>query len=117
MDRTIEVGDTVHTYSQVQTYIDKYDPISVGTCYCRHEAKLNGEDIHGMPMGVCMWFGQTAEFAIERLGARALGKKEVRDVLDQAEEVGLVHMCHNTTPHEQPQMVCQCSLTQTGHLK
>ena len=106
VDRTIEAGTTVHTYSQVQTYIDKFDPISVGTCYCRHEAKLNGEDIHGMPMDVCMWFGQTAEFAIERLGARTLSKKAARDVLDQTEEAGLVHMSHNTT--DDIRFLCNC---------
>jgi Pyruvate/2-oxoacid:ferredoxin oxidoreductase delta subunit len=106
VDRTIETGAAFHTYSQVQTYIDKFYPVSVGTCYCRHVAKLNGEDIHGMPMDVCMFFGQTAEFAIERLGARALSKKEARDVLDQAEEAGLVHMCHNTT--DDIRFLCNC---------
>jgi Pyruvate/2-oxoacid:ferredoxin oxidoreductase delta subunit len=53
-----------------------------------------------------MFFGQTAEFAIERLGARALGKNEARDVLDQAEEAGLVHMCHNTT--DDIRFLCNC---------
>ncbi len=117
VDKTIEVGDTdtVHTYSQVQTYIDKFDPISVGTCYCRHEAKLNGEDIHDMPLDVCMFFGQTAEFAIERLGARALSKKAARDVLDQAEEAGLVHMSYNTT--DDIRFLCNCDRWHCGPMK
>ena len=106
VDRTIETGTAIHTYSQVQTYIDKFDPISVGTCYCRHEAKLNGEDIHDMPLDVCMYFGQIAEFAIERLGAGELSKKEARDLLDRAEEAGLVHMCYNTT--DDIRYLCNC---------
>ena len=106
VDKTIEARDTVHTYSQVQSYIDEYDPISVGTCYCRHEAMLDGEDGHGMPMEVCLYVGQTAEFAIERLGARKLSKKEAREVLDQSEEVGLVHMSTNVT--DGIRFICNC---------
>jgi Pyruvate/2-oxoacid:ferredoxin oxidoreductase delta subunit len=106
VDRTIEAGNTVHTYDQVSTYIDKNETIGVGTCYCRHAAKLVGEDTHDMPMEVCMWFGSMAAYAIERLGARAMTKAEARQVLDLAEEAGLVHMSRNTT--ENVNFICNC---------
>jgi len=106
VDRTIDAGNTVHTYDQVTTYIDKYDTIGVGTCYCRHAAKLRDEDIHGMPTNVCMWFGNMAEYAIERLGGRHLTKLEARQLLDKAEEAGLVHMSRNTT--ENIDFICNC---------
>ena len=95
VDSTIEPGNQVHTYDQVQTYIDQSDPIAVTTCYCRHAAALRDEDTHGMPNDVCMQFGQGAQFAIERLGGRKLSKKEAREVLDRAEEAGLIHMSQN----------------------
>ena len=76
VDRTIQAGNTIHTYDQVATYIDKYDTIGVGACYCRHTASLRGQDTHGMPVDVCMWFGKGAEYAIERLGGRRLSKDE-----------------------------------------
>ncbi len=106
VDRTIEAGNTVHTYDQVSTYIDKNDIIGVGTCYCRQASKLVGEDTHGMPMEVCMWFGNMAEYAIERLGARKMTKDEARKVLDTAEEAGLVHMSRNTT--DDVNFICNC---------
>lgn len=95
VDRTVAAGNQVHTYDQVQTYIDQYEPIAVTTCYCRHAAALRDEDIHGMPNDVCMQFGMGAQFAIERLGGRKLTKKEAREVLDRAEEAGLIHMSQN----------------------
>ena len=95
VDSTIEPGNQVHTYDQVQTYIDKSDPIAVTTCFCRHAAALRDEDTHGMPNDVCMQFGQGAQFAIERLGGRKLSKNEAREVLDRAEEAGLIHMSQN----------------------
>ncbi|UCD82359.1 MAG: 4Fe-4S binding protein [Desulfobacterales bacterium] len=112
VDRTIEAGNNVHTYSQVSTYIDKYEPIAVGTCYCRHAANLRDEDVHGMPMEVCMWFGNMAEYAIERLGAQQMGKEEARQVLDSSEEAGLVHMSRNTT--EDIDFICNCDRWHCG---
>ena len=106
VDRTIEAGNTVHTYDQVTTYIDKNETIGVGTCYCRHAAKLVDEDTHDMPMEVCMWFGSMAEYAIERLGARKMTTAEAKKVLDTAEEAGLVHMSRNTT--EDVNFICNC---------
>ena len=74
--RTIKAGNTIHTYDQVMTYIDKYDIIGVGACYCRQAAKLRGEELHGMPVGVCMWFGEIAENITERLGGRRFPRKK-----------------------------------------
>jgi Pyruvate/2-oxoacid:ferredoxin oxidoreductase delta subunit len=106
VDRTIEAGNTIHTYDQVATYIEKYDTVGVGTCYCRHAAKLRGEETHDMPMDVCMWFGKGAEYAIERLGGRRLSKDEALALLNIAEEAGLVHMSRNTT--EDIDFICNC---------
>jgi len=106
VDRTIEAGNTVHTYDQVSTYIDKYDSIAVGACYCRQAARLGGEDIHGMPLEMCMWFGSMAEYAIERLGAKQKNNTEARQVLDEAEKAGLIHMSRNTT--EDIEFICNC---------
>ncbi|MFC1880788.1 ATP-binding protein [Thermodesulfobacteriota bacterium] len=106
VDRTIEAGNTIHTYDQVSSYIDKNETIGVGTCYCRQASKLVGENIHDMPMEVCMWFGNMAEYAIERLGARQMTPAEAKKVLDTAEEAGLVHMSRNTT--EDVNFICNC---------
>jgi Pyruvate/2-oxoacid:ferredoxin oxidoreductase delta subunit len=106
VDRKISMRNAVHTYDQVATYINKYDPICVGSCYCRHAATLRGEDVHCMPIEVCMWFGRSGEFAAERLGGRRVSKEEAMDILDKAEEAGLVHMSRNTT--EEIEFLCNC---------
>lgn len=106
VDRTVDADNTVHTYDQVQTYIDKYEPIAVTQCFCRHAAILRGEDTHGMPNDVCMQFGPGAQYAIDRLGGRKLTKDEARDVLIKAEEAGLVHMSQNVT--EDIGFICNC---------
>ena len=112
VDRKIAVKNVVHTYDQVATYINKYDPVCVGTCFCRHEAKLRGEDLHGMPLETRMWFGERAEYAAERLGGRKVSKAEAMKVLDKAEESGLVHMSRNTT--DEIDFLCNCDRWHCG---
>ncbi len=106
VSRTIRAGNTIHTYDQVMTYIDKYDVIGVGACYCRHAAKLRGEELHGIPVGVCMWFGEIAENITERLGGRQVTKEEARGIVDRCEEAGLIHMSRNTT--DEIDFMCNC---------
>jgi Pyruvate/2-oxoacid:ferredoxin oxidoreductase delta subunit len=104
--RTIQAGNVIHTYDQVMTYIEQYDSIGVGTCYCRQAAKLRGEELHGMPLEVCMWFGNIAQHIIERLGGRRVTKEGAKEVLDRSEEAGLLHMSRNTT--EDIDFLCNC---------
>ena len=106
VDAVVKVENQVHTYDQVQTFIDQSDPIAVTTCYCRHAAALRGEDIHGMPIDVCMQFGPWAQFAIDRLGGRKVTKEEAREVLNRSEEAGLIHMSQNTA--EDIGFICNC---------
>jgi len=106
VDAVVQIDNQIHTYDQVQTFIDKYDPIAVSTCYCRHAAVLRGEDTHGMPNDVCMQFGPMAQYVIERLGARKVTKEEAREVLNRAEEAGLIHMSQNMT--EDIGFICNC---------
>jgi hypothetical protein len=76
VDRTVQVGNRVHTYDQVHAMFKKQTEIAVSTCYCRHAAFLRDEDTHGMPTDVCMQFGIGAQFAVQRLGARKVTKDE-----------------------------------------
>jgi Pyruvate/2-oxoacid:ferredoxin oxidoreductase delta subunit len=112
VDALVQADNQVHIYDQVQTYIDQSDHIAVTICYCRHAAFLRGEDIYGMPNDVCMQFGPMAQYAIDRLGARKVSKQEAREVLNRAEEAGLIHMSQNMT--EGISFLCNCDRWHCG---
>ncbi len=112
VDKTIDEESTVHTYDQVKTYIDQTDLIATAACYCRQEAKLLDEDIHDMPINVCMSFGPGANFVIDRLGGRKLTKEEAIAVLDETEKAGLVHMTRNVT--DKLSFMCNCDRWHCG---
>ncbi len=106
VDTYVENSNKVHTYHQATSYIDKYDPISVSTCFCRHEAKLLDEtDDCGKPDEVCMQFGMGAQFIIDRGMGRKISKDEARSILDKCEEAGLVHASIN---RQDIDFLCNC---------
>ena len=106
VDRKIQAGNTIHTYDQVASYIEKYDPVAAGTCYCRHEAKLLDEDdACGKPNEVCMTFGMAAQFVIDRGIGRKISKEEAIDILKKCEEAGLVH---STINRQEIDFLCNC---------
>ena len=106
VEKTIQVGSKVHTYDQVSSYIDRYDPISVTTCFCRHEGKLLDEKNDcGKPDDVCMQFGSGATFVIERGMGRRVNKEEAKEILRRSEEAGLVHASLNT---QEIDFLCNC---------
>jgi Pyruvate/2-oxoacid:ferredoxin oxidoreductase delta subunit len=106
VDRKIQADNTIHTYHQVASYIEKYHPLSVSTCFCRHEAKLiDPNDSCGKPDEVCMQFGMGAQFIIDRKMGREISKEEALEILKKAEEAGLVHA---STNRQDIDFLCNC---------
>ncbi|MFC1823772.1 4Fe-4S binding protein [Thermodesulfobacteriota bacterium] len=106
VDRVIQADNAVHTYDQVASYLEKYEPISVSTCYCRHGARLLDEQDHcGKPDEVCMQFGTGASYVIDRGMGRKVTKEEALDILKLAEEEGLVHVSIN---RQEIDFICNC---------
>lgn len=106
VDRKVQAGNRIHTFDQVASYIDSYDPIAVSTCFCRHEAELlNPEDSCGKPNEVCMMFGMSAQYLIDRRLGRKVDKAEAAEILNMAEEAGLVHCSLNS---QEIDFLCNC---------
>jgi Pyruvate/2-oxoacid:ferredoxin oxidoreductase delta subunit len=106
VDEKIEAKSTIHTYDQMSAYVESADPISVATCFCRHEAELiDPDDSCGAPNEVCMSFGMGARFIIEQRMGREVSKQEALEILKKSEEAGLVHCSVN---RQQLDFVCNC---------
>jgi Pyruvate/2-oxoacid:ferredoxin oxidoreductase delta subunit len=106
VDQKIEAGNVIHTYDQMSTYVENADPISVCTCFCRHEAELlDPGDSCGAPNEVCMTFNVGARFAIDQGMGREISKREALEILKKSEEAGLVHCSVN---RQNLDFVCNC---------
>jgi len=115
VDKVIKAETIIQTYDQVVAYIEKSEPIAVGTCYCRHQALLLDEDDDcGMPNEVCFTFFATAEYLSERGLSRKVTKEEAIDIMRQAEEAGLMHATGNS---QRLDALCNCCGCHCARLK
>lgn len=106
VNEKIQADSIIHTYHQVASYIENTHPLSVSTCFCRHEAKLvDAADDCGNPDDVCMQFGMGAQFVIDRKMGRQISKEEAMAILKKSEEAGLVHASIN---RQDIDFLCNC---------
>ena len=116
IEEEIKTGSTVLPFAQLSKYVEKTTAIAVGTCFCRHFAVLNDEnDRCEASHDNCMAFGDGATFIYERHNGRLIDKKEALQILEQAEEQGLVHCSANTA--DELVFICNCCSCHCGILR
>jgi electron transport complex protein RnfB len=99
--KAIPSTSVVLPFEEVSGYIDKAGCISVGDCACRVAAKRCSN-----PIEVCLGLDGFAEFLVERKMGRFITKEEALKILEETEEVGLVHLTSNTS--ERIGFICSC---------
>ncbi|RLC70184.1 MAG: hypothetical protein DRI26_07620, partial [Chloroflexi bacterium] len=107
VEREIPAGTEIYPYDQVSYYIRNSEYIAVSTCYCRHHGELLDNPCD-KPKEVCLSFGPSAKFNIERGFGRQLTKEEALKILDLSEREGLVHCSSNTGKYVD--FICNCCL-------
>jgi ferredoxin len=114
VEKEVAGGSEIQPYEIVSEYIRNSEYISVSTCYCRHFGELTGDPCD-KPKQNCMAFGPNAKFAQERGYGRLVSKDEALEILDEAEQAGLVHMSSNTSKYID--FICNCCPCHCGIVK
>jgi ferredoxin len=103
--RTIPLGQEILPYQHAEEFIRDQRFMCLHTCYCRHEAELNGHGC-GKPKDVCMSFGPFAEFLVAKGFSSQASEHQMLSALDRAEEAGLVHVVDNIATGVN--FICNC---------
>jgi Na+-translocating ferredoxin:NAD+ oxidoreductase subunit B len=101
VEKSLEGFTTVHPYEEVAQFVEKANYIAVTNCACRVSVGKCDR-----PKDVCMIFGPYAEFLVQRKYARHASKEEAMEVLNRAEQAGLVHTSNNST--DKAGLICNC---------
>jgi electron transport complex protein RnfB len=94
VQKEIEGRTEIQPYEQVSQIIESHTRFAVADCICRKERKILGEGCDKL-MEACMQFGPAADFYIENGLGREITKEEAKDILQKAEEEGLIHCSTN----------------------
>jgi len=94
VEREIPAEVQIYPYEKVSEIIKAADSICLAECICRKERKLVGGGCDA-PTDNCLIFSHWGRYYIERGLGREISKEEAIEVLNKAEEAGLVHCSMN----------------------
>lgn len=107
IEKSLTIEQNVSTYDELRSVIDNSDGIiSVANCVCRQ-----GEDLKGNPCKktemreLCFQFRSAAKSYLEKGQARQITKEEAYEILQKAEDAGLVIQPGNS---QRPMAICCC---------
>ncbi len=100
--RTLPVLETIHEPRNVRPYEDAAQVLEaqeyfcVATCSCRHRKNLDPDSPScKFPTDNCLHFGDLARYMVEQGLGREIARRDAREKLEEAAEVGLVHGISN----------------------
>ena len=110
--KTLEVGEEFVLPSQtVEEIINKFDDIAVGHCFCRQRRRLLGDPCStNAPTLNCFSFGKSARHTIAQGFAKKVSKEEALEIMQAAENAGLIHKAfHPGSRESKPETsICNC---------
>ena len=104
----IENNSRTASYDELKTLIDNATAISVGPCSCRRARRLMGEGCGHLEEDMCMYLNDNALCFSEQGYHRLVSKEEAYEILQRAEDNGLVHEINQTPGFEDATAICNC---------
>ena len=94
-----------HISHWVQKYKGKY---AVGACSCRRSRRIQGEGCGHLEEDMCIGVGDMADYLVETGKGRYIDEDEVMEILQRAEDNGLVHEITNIDGEDKIFAICNC---------
>jgi electron transport complex protein RnfB len=105
VEQEVQGNSQVETYEKVSEIIEASTRFAVADCICRKEAEMFGHVCDRL-MEACMMFDMAADYYIENECGREITKEEAKQILEKAEEDGLVH--HSSNHLGKKIFICNC---------
>lgn len=96
------------SYEEVSLYLNENDRFSVSDCSCRTSREILGEGCGHLKEDMCIQLGSAAEYYIRTGRGREITREEAFDIIEKAEENGLVHQIPNTDGPGKTHAICNC---------
>jgi ferredoxin len=100
-----ELELTVLDHERASHVVRSASAVAVSLCYCRHKMEHVGRACDA-PRDICLTFGNTARSLAKHGYAREISAPEGLELLDEAQERGLVQFGENV--RERPAFICNC---------
>jgi NAD-dependent dihydropyrimidine dehydrogenase PreA subunit len=101
---SIEIEREILPYEKAEEIVRSVNKIAVAPCICRQEKQLLGEGCD-RPSEVCLVFEKAADYYIHNHMAREIDIEETLQIIESANEAGLVLQPGNSA---KPMSICAC---------
>ena len=105
---SIENNTRKASYDEVHKLIEDAWAVSVGPCSCRRARRLMGEGCGHLEEDMCMYLNDNAKNYSETGAHRLISKEEAYEILQRAEDNGLVHELNVTPGYDDTTAICNC---------
>ncbi len=103
------MGETKRaSYEEVSKYLNENDLFSVSDCSCRTAREAMGEGCGHLKEDMCIQMGHAAEYYIRTGRGREITREEAIEIINRAEENGLMHQIPNTDGPGKTHAICNC---------
>ena len=105
VEKEIQANIEIQPYEKVSEIINSNSVFVVAECICRKEKRIIGGGCDKL-LEACLGFGPTAAYCIENGLGREISKEDAKNILQKAEESGLIHFSSNHSGNKQ--FICNC---------
>ena len=95
-------------WEHLSYYLDKYDTFSVSDCSCRQSRRVINEGCGHLEKDICVQMGEGAEYYIRSGRGRQITREEAKEILQFAEDNGLMHEMPHTDGLGESAAICNC---------
>ncbi len=108
IERAIEGETHRASYEEVSKYLNENTIFSVSDCSCRTSREAMGEGCGHLKEDMCIQMGHAADYYIRTGRGREITREEAFEIIERAEENGLMHNMPNTDGHGKTHAICNC---------
>lgn len=109
VEKAIPTDQKSVSIEHISHWLKKYEgKYAVGACSCRRSRRIQGEGCGHLEDDMCIGVGDMADYLVETGKGRYIEIKEVMEILQRAEDNGLVHQITNIDGEDKIFAICNC---------
>ena len=108
VEKAISGETKARSFEEVSKYVEEAYMLAVSDCTCRRSRRLMGEGCGHLETDMCIQLNDGAEYFVRTGKARQITKEEAYEILQRAEDNGLVHQTPNLDGPGNTLAICNC---------
>ncbi len=108
IESAIDSNSRRASYEEVSKYLNDNTIFSCSPCSCRTDREIMGEGCGHLKEDMCIQMGHAAEYYIRTGRGREITREEAFEIIQRAEENGLMHQIPNIDGSGKTHAICNC---------